>query len=95
MNVFFPPLYLQGDIHDIGVDLRSVCVRLRLGVRPLQHVGHIHSAGLLLRHRRLRDRNDEKVKFSDCRSTEEQTVSDTREERLCWKTAGENVKGQK
>lgn len=92
MNAFFPP-YLQGDIHDVGVDLRSVGVCLRLGVRPLQHVGHVHGAGLLLRHRRLRDTNNEKVNFPACRSTEEPTVSD--EERSCWEAVVENVKGQK
>lgn len=47
--------YLKGDIHEVGVELRSICMCLGLWVCPLQHMGHIHSTGVFFCHRRLWD----------------------------------------
>lgn len=53
LPTFLLLLYLRGDIGAGGLDLRPIRMRLRLGVGPLQHVGHAHSAGFLLCHGRL------------------------------------------
>lgn len=48
-------LYLRWGIRDVGGHLWSIRVCLRLGVGPLQHVGHAHSTGVFLCHGRLRE----------------------------------------
>lgn len=75
MPFFFFFIYLKGDIHDIGVELGSICVCLRLWVCPLQHVGHTHSAGVFLCNWRLWE-TQLKSTFFDWRTTEEPVLLD-------------------